>query len=109
MNTNALKITVLCAAVLCASAARAEAKDDASAGAAHLLSEAARPCAPQEFIDRGWEQQFDLLDARLAIKDPSSLRVPGAIITPPFDDATTSVNSRAKTQRSSARAASQHS
>ena len=43
-------------------------------------------CATQEEIERGWEHQQQLLDARLAAKEPQGVRVPGAIISPPFPD-----------------------
>ena len=43
-------------------------------------------CKPQELIDRGWDQQIELLEARLEMKD-APLTVPGAIIASPFDDA----------------------
>jgi hypothetical protein len=109
MNTNTLKISVLAAALCAFAAPSAQAKDDAPAAAAHMVSasfETARPCAPQELVDRGWEQQFDLLEARLESKE-TALRVPGAIITSPFvegDRART--GSKAKTHKFPARATS---
>lgn len=41
-------------------------------------------CSPQQVIDRGWELQRELLEARLAAKGPESVEVPGTIIAPPF-------------------------
>jgi hypothetical protein len=41
-------------------------------------------CSPQAEIDRGWEFQQELLEARLAAKGPEAVNVPGAIIEPPF-------------------------
>ena len=41
-------------------------------------------CSTQADIERGWENQQALLEARLAAKASEALRVPGAIISPPF-------------------------
>lgn len=40
--------------------------------------------ASQSEIDRGWERQQRLLDARLAARAAEGAFVPGAIIVPPF-------------------------
>ena len=55
-------------------------------------------CAPQELIDRGWEQQIELLESRLAGKE-SSLSVPGAIIASPFDESSAKERSRTNAAR----------
>ena len=41
-------------------------------------------CATQVEIERGWEHQQQLLEARLAAKASESVKVPGAIISPLF-------------------------
>ncbi len=39
--------------------------------------------APQD-VERGWESQLELLEARLAARAPEGIEVKGAIITAPF-------------------------
>ena len=41
-------------------------------------------CSTQTEIDFGWEQQQQLIEARLAARSSEGLSVPGAIISPPF-------------------------
>ncbi len=54
----------------------------------HLSATSADPvrfdCATLVEIERGWEHQQQLLEARLAGKASESVKVPGAIISPPF-------------------------
>lgn len=42
-------------------------------------------CAARADIDLGWEEQLALVEKRLAEKEAEGLRVPGAIIAPPFE------------------------
>lgn len=41
-------------------------------------------CSSQADIERGWEYQQELLEARLAARGHPDVAVPGAIITSPF-------------------------
>ena len=43
-------------------------------------------CSTRQDVDRGWEFQMELLEARLAAKGSQSLEVKGAIIRAPFPD-----------------------
>lgn len=48
------------------------------------IESAASSCSPQAVIDLGWEYQQALLEERLALRSEGELKVPGAIISPPF-------------------------
>lgn len=74
--------------VVFASAAMSRASDqnpsgplaDLSIGDEHLA------CSARADVDRGWEQQQELLEARLAARGADGILVPGAIISPPFPE-----------------------
>ena len=60
----------------------------AQSGPMHLASapiEPTRPgCSMQAEIDLGWERLQQVIEARMAARSSEVLRVPGAIISPPF-------------------------
>lgn len=54
-------------------------------GFASAPMESPRPgCSTQAEIDLGWEYQHQVFESRLAARSAEGLKVPGAIIVPPF-------------------------
>ena len=57
-------------------------------GVAHFVSTnadaAPKACAAPADIERGWEQQIELIEARVAAKAQDTANLAGAVVTPPF-------------------------
>ncbi|MEO8360102.1 MAG: hypothetical protein ABI672_08740 [Vicinamibacteria bacterium] len=90
-------------ALLVATSASALDQSAAPRFASMAIEASMATCSSQADIERGWEYQQELLEARLAAKGQPEVTVPGTIITSPFETfvpyrAEASSNSASKTQ-----------
>ena len=81
-HTLSLSFAVLAAAAVSNAADRTS---PSSLGPPAIDAERA-PCGVQAEIDRGWETQQELLEARLAARATEGDLVKGAIVVPPFPE-----------------------
>lgn len=80
-------VAVAMAALASASDSPARGKEAASAATALSTDDLGRVgCSVRPDVDRGWEYQQELIDARMAARQAEGLSVPGAIISPLFTD-----------------------
>ena len=81
LKTLSLSFTVLATAAM-ASAAEQKPRTQLASMALDSVTVA---CATQADVDRGWDYQVELLEARLAAKNQVAAELPGTVVTPPFE------------------------
>ena len=81
LKTLSLSFTVLATA----SMASAAEQNPRAQLASMALDSVTVACATQADVDRGWDYQVELLEARLAAKSQVAAELPGTVVTPPFE------------------------
>lgn len=74
------------AALVAAASASALEHNPAAQVASMSIEAMSSVCATQADVERGWEYQYALLEARLEAKGAQNAALPGTIVTSPFED-----------------------